>query len=118
MDINDEEEQFERFVYPMHSVDSSEEMKLKRSKDMVLLNAKRQLAGKNIITEGPLKNQSSLRVARDLLYRGHQLSVPESMRGTMLLRRTRGATHVFTARSGKLIRGITGLHVERCQESV
>ena len=38
--INDETEHFERFIYPIHSIDSSEEMKLRHSEDPVLVNAR------------------------------------------------------------------------------
>ena len=83
-DINEERECFERFLYPIDNICPSDEMALKQSEDPVIANAKYQLAAQKLVTDGPLKNQSNLRIVGDRLYRGRQFVVPESMREPIL----------------------------------
>ena len=83
-DVNDEPECFERFVYPVDIVFPSEEMGVRQSEDQVVICAKDQMLTRNMVTEGPLRNQVNLRVLNGLLYRGNQLVVPESMREVIL----------------------------------
>ena len=59
-------------------------MTLKQSEDPVIANAKHQLAAQKLVIDGPLKNQSSLRIVGDRLYRGCQFVVSESMREPIL----------------------------------
>ena len=59
-------------------------MALKQSEDPVIANAKYQLAAQKLMIDGPLKNQSNLRIVGDRLYRGCQFVVPESMREPIL----------------------------------
>ena len=57
MDVNDESECFERFVYSVDIVFPSEEMGVRQSEDPVVICAKDQMLTRNMVTEGPLRNQ-------------------------------------------------------------
>ena len=83
-DIIGESEYFQRFLYPIDNIGPSDEMALKQLEDPVVANAKYQLAAQKLVIDGPLKNQSNLRIVGNRLYRGSQFVVPESMREPIL----------------------------------
>ena len=117
-DINEESECFERFLYPIDNIGPSDEMALKQSADPVIANAKYQLAAQKLVIDGPLKNQSNLRIVGDRLYRGCQFVVPESMRNRYFLLPIKGVMQEFPGLSVKLVKDTTGLQCGKILETI